>query len=88
MITRENLPSHELIGLNAKVVESTNSQIIGLNGLIVDESKSMFNLKTNNGTKKIAKKHNSWEFAIKDGKITIAGKLLAKRPYDRIGVKA
>ena len=32
MITAENITSHELIGLRTEIVESTNSQIIGLNG--------------------------------------------------------
>ena len=39
MITAENITSHELIGLRTEIVESSNSQIIGLNGTITDETK-------------------------------------------------
>ena len=46
MITTTNITSHEFIGLNTKIVESSNPQIIGLNGIIIDETKSMFTLNT------------------------------------------
>ncbi len=55
MITAENITSHELIGLRTEIVESSNSQIIGLNGTITDETKSMIIINTANGTKMISK---------------------------------
>ena len=87
MITAENFTSHELIGSPVKVIESTNHQIIGLKGQIIDETKSMFKIKTGNGSKMIPKKHNILEFSIQDRKISVNGDVLAKRPFDRIGVK-
>ena len=88
MITKENIASHELIGLSTKVIESSNPQIIGLNGSIIDETKSMFSIQTTSGIKKVPKKHCRMEFALLTDKITIDGNQLAKRPYDRMGVKA
>ena len=46
MITADNITSHEFIGLNTEIVQSTNPQLIGLNGRIVDETKSMFTINT------------------------------------------
>jgi ribonuclease P protein subunit POP4 len=88
MITINNITSHEFIGLYTEITQSTNPQIIGLNGRIVDETKSMFKINTKNGTKSIAKSKNSWKFSIEDKEIVIDGSKIAKRPFDRIGGKA
>ena len=88
MITAENITSHELIGLRTEIVESSNSQIIGLNGTITDETKSMISINTANGTKMIAKLNNSWKFSVDNKDIILNGSKIAKRPFDRIGGKA
>ncbi len=88
MITIDNITSHEFIGLHTEITQSTNPQIIGLNGRIVDEIKSMFKINTKNGTKSIAKSENSWKFSIENNEIVIDGSKIAKRPFDRIGGKA
>ena len=64
MITSENVASHELIGLQAQLVASNNKQIVGLNGKIVDETKFMFALNTNNGIKRLAKSTSRWKFKL------------------------
>ncbi len=88
MITIDNIASHEFIGLRTEITKSTNPQIIGLNGRIVDETKSMFRINTKNGMKSIAKAKNSWKFSIQNQDIVIDGSKIAKRPFDRIGGKA
>ena len=88
MITAENIASHELIGLRTEIVESSNPQIIGLNGTIIDETKSMITINTINGTKMISKSNNSWKFLIDDKDIVLNGSKIAKRSFDRIGAKA
>ncbi len=88
MITINNITSHEFIGLHTEITQSTNPQIIGLNGRIVDETKSMFRINTKNGTKSIAKSENSWKFSIENNDIVIDGSKIAKRPFDRIGGKS
>ena len=88
MITAENIALHELIGLRTEIVESSNPQIIGLNGTIIDETKSMITINTVNGTKMISKSNNSWKFLIDNKDIVLNGSKIAKRPFDRIGVKA
>ena len=88
MITTDNITSHEFIGLHTEITQSSNPQIIGLNGRIVDETKSMFTINTKNGTKSIAKVKNSWKFSIENKDIVIDGSKIAKRPFDRIGGKS
>ena len=88
MITSENIVNHELIGLDTTVITSTNPQIVGLSGKIVDETKSMFVLETGNGLKSIPKSISQWEFELDGKKITLNGVSLLRRSYERVGVKA
>ncbi|MDF2421948.1 MAG: ribonuclease P protein subunit [Nitrosopumilus sp.] len=88
MITADNITSHEFIGLNTEIIQSTNPQVIGLNGRIINETKSMFTINTENGSKSIAKSNNNWKFSIGGKNIVVEGSKIAKRPFDRIGGKA
>ncbi|AJM92631.1 ribonuclease P protein component 1 [Nitrosopumilus piranensis] len=88
MITADNITAHEFIGLNTQIVESTNPQVIGLNGTIENETKSMFTINTENGKKSIAKSTSNWKFSIENNDIIVKGSKIAKRPFDRIGAKA
>ena len=88
MITTTNITSHEFIGLNTKIIESSNPQIVGLNGIVIDETKSMFTLNTKNGVKSIAKANNSWEFSIGSSSTIVNGSNILKRPFDRRGGKS
>ena len=88
MITSENIAYHELIGLHTVIVNSTNSQVVGLSGKIVDETKSMFVLETSNGLKSIPKSISQWGFDLDGKKITLDGASLLRRSYERVGVKA
>jgi len=88
MITADNITSHEFIGLNTEIVKSTNPQVIGLNGRIINETKSMFTINTENGVKSIAKSTNSWKFSIENKDVIVEGTKITKRPFDRLGAKA
>ncbi|QUC65387.1 ribonuclease P protein subunit [Nitrosopumilus sp. K4] len=88
MITSENITSHELIGMNTEVTNSSNPQIIGLNGRIVDETKSMIRINTVNGIKSIAKTSSDFKFNIDSKEIIVKGSNIAKRSFDRLGGKA
>jgi ribonuclease P protein subunit POP4 len=85
MITVDNITSHEFIGLDTEITQSTNPQIIGLNGRIINETKSMFTINTDKGVKSIAKSQNSWKFSIENQDVVVEGAKIAKRPFDRIG---
>jgi len=87
MITVDNITSHEFIGLDTEITQSTNPQVVGLNGRIINETKSMFTINTEKGSKSIAKSTNNWKFSIKGQDIVVDGSKIAKRPFDRIGGK-
>jgi len=78
MITLGNILSHEIVGLKAIISNSPNSEIIGLNGTVVDETKSMFTIKTGNRFKNIPKKYNTWKFFVDNQEMTISGTMLRK----------
>jgi ribonuclease P protein subunit POP4 len=88
MITADNITSHEFIGLKTEITQSTNPQVIGLNGRIMDETKSMFKINTVKGIKSIAKSTSDWKFSIENKDVIVNGSKITKRPYDRIGAKA
>ena len=88
MITKENILLHEIIGLEATVVKSNNEQTVGISGKVIDETKSMFFLNTKNGIKKISKENTEWKFSFDKNELIVNGNLLAKRPQERLGVKA
>lgn len=85
MITAENITSHEFIGLNTEIIASSNPQVIGLNGRIINETKSMFTINTQRGIKSISKSQNNWKFSIQNKDVIVEGTKIAKRPFDRIG---
>ncbi|MEK6965237.1 MAG: ribonuclease P protein subunit [Thermoproteota archaeon] len=87
MITQENIAIHELIGLDAKILDSSNKQIVGLSGRIVDETKSMFTLDTKSGLKMIPKHNSKWQFKLDDTQAVLDGAILNRRPHDRLGAK-
>ena len=88
MITTDTISRHEFIGLETQIVDSTNQQVIGLNGTIINETKSMFTINTEKGMKMIPKSTNDWEFTINGKNMTIKGSTITKRPFERIGAKA
>ena len=83
-INSGNLIAHELIGLNAKIVKSTDKNKVGINGKIVDESKKLLVLETISGEKIIPKEETTIEFDLNDEKIVIDGKMLVEKPENRI----
>jgi ribonuclease P protein subunit POP4 len=84
MITPENIIFHELIGLQTLIVDSSNRQIIGLDGKIVDETKYTFTLDTKNGLKKIAKSSSHWKFELNGQEKQLDGAMLTRRSFERI----
>ena len=88
MITADTITRHEFIGLDTQIVESSNQQVIGLNGTIINETKSMFTINTKRGNKNIAKSTSNWKFSISGQNTIVNGSKIAKRPFERIGAKA
>lgn len=83
-ITPENLPRHELIGLEAEIVESTDQNQVGIQGEVMDETQDMLRI----GDRKVEKKNCTFLFTLPSGKkVELDGKLIHERPEDRVGMK-
>jgi ribonuclease P protein subunit POP4 len=73
----------ELIGLEAKVVDSSNKANIGINGKIRDETKNTLKI----GDKILLKKDITIEFDVDGQRIRVEGKKLVKSPEERLKIK-
>ena len=87
MITRENILQHEFIGLDTQINESSNSQLVGINGTIINETKSMITVNTKRGVKIIPKSNTIWKFSLEGKEVFVNGTKIEKRSYDRLGGK-
>ena len=94
-LTPQNIIHHELIGLDTKVVDSTNSSLNGIEGRIVDETKNMLTVETDVQEKNIPKSCSSFMFTLPSFgdkrylplKIKVDGRLLLSQPENRIQTK-
>lgn len=82
----KDLPQEELIGLIMEVEESSNRDMEGLFGRIVDETRNIFVIETGQEEeKRIPKAGNMFIFVLEDGtRARIRGDKLLARPEDRI----
>jgi len=85
--TQKNMLRQEIIGLEAGIINSKNSQNNGIHGKIIDETKTMLTIKTKKGIKKMKKNENDFEFTANKEQIRVKGDLLCQSPYERISIK-
>lgn len=87
-ITPQNLVRHELIGLKARVVKSTDSSQQGMQGTVIDETYNTLTIETQGKEKTVAKKNAVFVFTLPSNvKVEVDGLLLVNRPEDRIKKK-
>ena len=81
-----SMPILEIIGLTCTIADSTNKELVGITGKIINENKNVLTLNTKFGEKLIPK--NTCEFKITKNNevLTISGSLLLKRPHERLEV--
>lgn len=72
-----------LIGSHARVVDSTNRFLIGLNGAVLDETKNMVSILTEKGPRMVPKIHNVWEIRTGSGAARLDGSQIAGRFHER-----
>jgi ribonuclease P protein subunit POP4 len=85
MVTARDLVLHELIGLEVRVVRSTNRQFQGLAGTVMNETRNMLTIETMKGEKSLAKQDCVFSFRLPSGEwVRVDGSLLVARPEDRI----
>lgn len=74
--------AQELIGLFAKVLESPRIGLVGLEGVVEDETRNTLVLRTPNGRKIVPKEGCTFEFGGHPG-VRVKGDWLCARPEDR-----
>ena len=80
-----SIVQHEFIGLETKVVKSSNPQVVGIAGKVVDETRNTFTILHGGERKVIVKDTAVFEFVLPDGTVVeIDGKVIVGRPEDRI----
>ena len=72
----------DLVGQEVTIVNSKNTEIIGINGKIIMETKNMIVLDTRNGKKTIPK--DICQLSNNDGIIQTDSTKLNKRPHERM----
>jgi ribonuclease P protein subunit POP4 len=87
VITAKNLIRHELIGLDVKVIESSNKFNIGLSGMIVDETSQTLKIKTGTGYKTVEKNNSSFMFKLGSKRVKVSGNRIDMRPENRVKIK-
>ena len=81
-----NIAQQELIGLRAEVEASSNRDVKGLCGVVVDETRNMLVIvDEERKEKRIPKGGNTFVFTVNRGvQVRVKGNMLVSRPEDRI----
>jgi ribonuclease P protein subunit POP4 len=82
---KQNILRHELIGLEARVMGSSDPALLGTSGKIVDETCNMLVIEDGEKSRKISKSNSTFLITLPDGeKVTVEGKKLVGRPEERV----
>lgn len=78
-----NIRKHELIGLPIIVTGAPDPSLVGLRGVVVDETRNTLRVETPRGERIVPKQGATFTFEIEGG-LVVAGDDLLFRPEDRI----
>lgn len=84
MITPKNITRHELIGLEVRVVESTDPTLKDIHGKVIDETKNTLTVEVNGKRKVVPKGVCTFLFKLGSMVVEVRGRVLLGRPQDRI----
>ncbi len=84
-VSKQNLLRHELIGLSVEVVGSSDQNLVGKKGTVVDETQNTVAIEEDGEVKSLQKSAVVLRVTLPDGEeVQIDGKKLVARPEDRI----
>ena len=88
MVSPKDLIRHELIGLEARISDSSNKEIVGMSGRVIDETRNTIVINTKKGKRVFIKEQCVFSFRLPSGeRVNVDGKLLVARPENRIKKK-
>jgi RNase P/RNase MRP subunit p29 len=80
-----DIHAHEIIGLGAKIIDSSDPTLNGTNGIIVFETRNTISIRTGSTIKQIPKNAaRKIEIQTPDGVCFISGASMIGRPEDRV----
>lgn len=84
-ITKRNVLRHELIGLKARIENSSNPTLLGTHGTIINETRDMLVIEQAGGTKIVPKASSKFMFTLPGGEeVVVDGGKLVGRPEERV----
>ncbi|NLV25941.1 MAG: ribonuclease P protein subunit [Methanomicrobiales archaeon] len=88
MITPQNILRHELTGLDVQVKQANNQYLEGIIGMVVEETRHMVLVKTNDRIRNIAKNGVTFRITLPSGTcVDVDGKALVMAPEKRINMR-
>lgn len=83
-ITEKNLVAHELIGLPARVLASSDHGRVGVEGKVVDETRNLLYVQSRKGVYALPKKECTFEFRLPDeNRVQVPGIRILEKPENR-----
>ncbi len=87
-IAPENIIRHELIGLNVKVMNTRNTSVKGVTGVVVDETRNMLTIASRKRRIMIPKDIATFRFRLPSGvRVDVEGRRLVAKPENRLKTK-
>ncbi len=88
MIRDKDLLRIEFIGLNVKIVDASDKTLIGVEGIVIDETKNTFLIKVKKNNKhhviRVAKKGTWFLFDYEGKKFKVYGDMIIVQPHKRL----
>ena len=85
MTVTPSIVQYEFIGLETTVVNSSNPDIVGITGRVVDETRNTFTILRDNKKRVVVKEISVFDFVLPDRTVVeMDGKVIMGRPEDRL----
>ncbi len=85
MITKKNILYSSFIGLKVEITSSSQRELIGVSGTVVDETKNLIVIEKKSGDEiKVPKVSSIFRFGLdNDEFVDVDGRMIAFRPHER-----
>jgi len=83
-LTEKNVLAHELIGLEAKVLQSSDPSRKRVIGKVVDETRNILRIETGEKEVVLPKKECVFGFVVRGKIVEVDGKKICMRPEERV----
>lgn len=84
-ITPQNILRHELIGLSTRVLRATDPNVVGVRGIVVDETRNTITISNRRRKVMIPKGVSTFRFDLPNGvRVDVDGSRLVAKPENRL----